>query len=73
MFRLPFKGLWSSNNIKKLNVIKILKKFLFKFEILNKNHPPTRHIKYKVVDFAPIKKSGIKASLNQFGTISKTD
>ena len=36
------------------NVIK--KNFFFKFEILCKNIPP-RHIKYKVIDFAPINKS----------------
>ena len=31
-------------------------KFL-KFEIFYENHPPTRHIKYKRIDFAPGKKS----------------
>ena len=31
------------------------KKFL-KFEIFNKNHPPTRHTKYKRIDFAPCNK-----------------
>ena len=34
-----------------------MKKNFPKFEILYENHPPTRHIKYKVIDFAPINKS----------------
>ena len=45
-------------------------KFFFpKFENFYENHPPTRHIKYKKVDFAPI----IISIMNQFGTISKAD
>ena len=35
-----------------------MKFFFLKFEIfLNENHPPTRHIKYKKVDWAPCNKS----------------
>ena len=34
-----------------------MKKKFLKFEFfLNKNHPPTRHIKYKRIDFAPCNK-----------------
>ena len=34
-----------------------MKKKILKFEFfLNKNHPPTRHIKYKRIDFAPCNK-----------------
>ena len=33
------------------------KKFFFlKFEIFYENHPPTRHIKYKGIDFTPCNK-----------------
>ena len=31
--------------------------FFLNFEIFYENHPPTRHIKYKKVDFAPCNKS----------------
>ena len=31
--------------------------FFLIFEILFENHPPTRHIKYKKIDFAPCNKS----------------
>ena len=35
-----------------------MKFFFLKFEIfLNENHPPTRHIKYKRIDFVPCNKS----------------
>ena len=34
-----------------------MKKKILKFEILYENHLPTRHIKYKRVDFAPCNKS----------------
>ena len=30
--------------------------FFPKFEIFNENHPPTRHTKYKWIDFAPCNK-----------------
>ena len=30
--------------------------FLLKFEFFYKNHPDTRHIKYKRIDFAPCNK-----------------
>ena len=53
MFRLPFKFLWSSNNIKNLNVIKFEKKIVIFYE----NHPPTRHLKYKKIDLAPFNQS----------------
>ena len=53
-----FQGLWSSNNIEKLNVLKQIEKFFFlKFEFFYENHPPTRHMKYKRIDFAPCNKS----------------
>ena len=32
-------------------------KKILKFEIFYENHPPTRHIKYKRIDFAPCNKS----------------
>ena len=32
-------------------------KIVFFFYYLNENHPPTRHIKYKRIDFAPGNKS----------------
>ena len=31
--------------------------FSLKFEIFYENHPPTRHIKYKMIDSAPCNKS----------------
>ena len=34
-----------------------MKKKILKFEIFNENYPPTRHIKYKRIDFAPCNKS----------------
>ena len=34
-----------------------MKKKFLKFEIFYENHPPTRHIKYKRVDFATCNKS----------------
>ena len=34
-----------------------MKKKILKFEIFHKNHPPTRHIKYKRIDFARCNKS----------------
>ena len=33
------------------------KKMILKFEIFYENHPPTRHIKYKTIDFAHCNKS----------------
>ena len=33
------------------------KLFFLKFENFCENHPPTRHMKYKVIDFAPCNKS----------------
>ena len=33
-----------------------MKFFFLKIEIFNENHPPTRHIKYKRIDFAPFNK-----------------
>ena len=32
-------------------------KFFFKKEIFYENYPPTRHIKYKKIDFIPCNKS----------------
>ena len=37
--------------------------FLLKFEIFYENHPPTRNIKYKRIDFAPCNKSIIANKL----------
>ena len=34
-----------------------MKFFFLKFEIFYENHPPTRHIQYKRIDFAPSNKS----------------
>ena len=34
-----------------------MKIFFLKFEVFYENHPPTRHIKYKRIDFAPCNKS----------------
>ena len=34
-----------------------MKFFFLKFEIFYENHPPTRHIKYKKIDFVPCNKS----------------
>ena len=34
-----------------------MKVFFLKFEIFYQNHPPTRHIKYKRIDFATCNKS----------------
>ena len=34
-----------------------MKTFFPKFEIFKENHPPTRHIKYKKIDFVPCNKS----------------
>ena len=45
----------SIDNKKKLNILKNEIKFFFlKFERFYENHPPTRHIKYKKIDFATI-------------------
>ena len=33
-----------------------MKFFFLKFENFYENHPPTRHIKYKKIDFAPSNK-----------------
>ena len=40
-----------------------MKFFFLKFEIFYENHPPTRHIKYKVRDFAPFNKPIIAYNL----------
>ena len=34
-----------------------MKTFFFKFEISYENHPSTRHIKHKKIDFVPCNKS----------------
>ena len=34
-----------------------MKFFFLKFENVYENHPPTRHIKYKKIDFVPYNKS----------------
>ena len=33
-----------------------MKKKILKFEIFYENYPPTRHLKYKSIDFAPYNK-----------------
>ena len=38
-------------------------RFFLKFEIFIESHPPTRHIKYKRIDFAPCNKSIIAKKL----------
>ena len=38
---------------KKLNLEKKINFFFVNFDICYKNHPPTRYIKYKVINFAP--------------------
>ena len=53
-----------------------MKIYFFLFEIFYENHPPTRHIKYKRIDFAHCNKSIManKASFNhQLGMISMTN
>ena len=40
-----------------------MKKKILKFEIFYENHPPTRHIKYKRIDFAPCNKPIIAKKL----------
>ena len=34
-----------------------MKIFFLKFEVFHENHPPTRHIKYKKIDFVPCNKA----------------
>ena len=34
-----------------------MKFFFLKFEIFYENYPPTRHLKYKKIDFVPCNKS----------------
>ena len=46
-----YNSIWSSNNMK-IKCIKIK----MKFEIFSEKHRPTRHIKYKVINFAPSNK-----------------
>ena len=58
MFRLPIKVYGAVISLKKLKVIKQNEIFFFKnFKFFYKNHPPTRHIKYKRIDFATGNKS----------------
>ena len=57
MFRLPFKVYEAVIKLKTLNKIKENEIFFLKFEIFYFNHPPTRHIKYKRLDFVPCNKS----------------
>ena len=51
MFLLPFM-FYGAVITKKLNVIKQIETFFLKFEVFSENHPPTRHIKYKRINFA---------------------
>ena len=48
-----------------------MKIFFLKFEIVYENHPPTRHIKYKRINFASCNKSNmanklLSSNLEQF-------
>ena len=40
-----------------------MKIFFLKLEIFYENHPPTRHIKYKEIDFGPVNKSNMANKL----------
>ena len=42
-----------------------MKFFFLNFEIFYENHPPTRHIKYKKIDFVPCNKSIMANTLRQ--------
>ena len=50
-----FQGLWSSSNMENLNVTKIF--FFLKSLRFYVKTFPTRHVKYKVINFAPVNKS----------------
>ena len=54
MFRVPFKVIYGA--------VITWKKEIFKKKI-SENHPPTRHLKYKVINFAPSNKSTINNQL----------
>ena len=41
-----------------------MKKFFQNFEIFIENHPLTRHIKYKTIDFTPCNKSIMASKLH---------
>ena len=57
MFRLPFKLYGAVIALKNSMKKKTKWNFFFlKCEIFYENHPPTRHIKYKRIDFAPCNK-----------------
>ena len=56
MFRLPFKVYGAAVITKKIKRKKNEKK-KFSFETFNENYPPTRHIKYKKIDFVPCNKT----------------
>ena len=49
--------------MKKLNVIDKKETFLINFETFCEIHSPTRHVKHKVIDFAPSNKSIITNKL----------
>ena len=53
------------NNIKKIKLLKIKRKFLFlKIEFFfYENHSPIRRIKYKTIGFAPCNKSNMANKL----------
>ena len=51
-----------------------MKKKILNFEVFYENHHPTRHIKYKRIDFAASNNHyGELPYFNQFVTISRTD
>ena len=57
MFRLPFKVYGAVITFKKIKYKKMTEIVFLKFEVFFLNHPSTRHIKYKRIDFAPCCKS----------------
>ena len=58
MFRLPIKVYGAVGTLKYFfKKLKQKEFFFLKFEIFYENHPPTRHIKNKRIDFATCDKS----------------
>ena len=56
MFRLPFE-VYGAAITKTIKCNKMKWFFFLQFEIFYENHPPTRHMKYNRIDFAPCNKS----------------
>ena len=53
MFRLPFKVYGAVTTLKNSMKENKMNFFFLKFENFYENHPLTRHIKYKRINFAP--------------------